>query len=75
VAKGAHYTQRVLHEIRLIAPLLDPDREVVQLHLGGGTPNFLGPDTLMRLIDGLSQAFHLSGTTGRDFSIELDPQP
>ena len=74
VAKGAHYTQRVLHEIRLIAPLLDPDREVVQLHLGGGTPNFLGPDTLTRLIDGLSHAFHLSGTAGRDFSIELDPR-
>ena len=42
MAKGEHYTEGLLHEIRLIAPLLDPNREVIQLHLGGGTPNFLG---------------------------------
>ena len=52
-SKGVRYTDRVLHEVRLIAPLLDPDREVVQLHLGGGTPNFLDPETLTRLIHGL----------------------
>ena len=73
-AKGVHYTDRVLHEVRLIAPLLDPGREVVQLHLGGGTPNFLGPETLTRLIEGLRAAFHLSDAAGRDFSIELDPR-
>ena len=74
MAKGEHYTEGLLHEIRLIAPLLDPNREVIQLHLGGGTPNFLGPDTLTRLIDGLQNAFHLSSTAERDFSIELDPR-
>jgi len=73
-AKGARYTDHALREIQLIAPLLDHDREVVQLHLGGGTPNFLGADTLARLIDGLSRTFRLSGAAQRDFSIELDPR-
>ena len=39
VLRGARYTDRVLRELELLAPLLDHDREVVQLHLGGGTPN------------------------------------
>lgn len=73
-AKGAHYTERVLHEARLIARLFDPAREVIQLHLGGGTPNFLGPNTLTQLIEGLRSAFRLSSAAGRDFSIELDPR-
>jgi coproporphyrinogen III oxidase-like Fe-S oxidoreductase len=42
--------------------------------LGGGTPTFLGPDTLTRLIDGVSRTFGLSRAAGRDFSIEFDPR-
>ena len=38
---GDHYVERLLHEIRLVAPMFDARREVIQLHLGGGTPNFL----------------------------------
>jgi oxygen-independent coproporphyrinogen III oxidase len=47
---------------------------VVQLHLGGGTPNFLAAETLARLIRGLDRCFRLSTVPGRDFSIELDPR-
>jgi len=74
VARGARYTDRVLREIELLAPLLDRDREVVQLHLGGGTPNFLGQNTLTRLIDRVRRTFRLSEAAARDFSIELDPR-
>jgi oxygen-independent coproporphyrinogen-3 oxidase len=73
-AKGVRYAQRLLREIELIAPLFDRDREVVQLHLGGGTPNFLAAETLTSLIEGLSRAFRLSSAPQRDFSIELDPR-
>jgi oxygen-independent coproporphyrinogen III oxidase len=73
-ARGVHYAQRLLREIELVAPLFDRDREVVQLHLGGGTPNFLAAETLTRFIEGLSQAFPLSRAPQRDFSIELDPR-
>jgi len=73
-AKGVRYVERLLHEIALVAPLFDRDREVVQLHLGGGTPNFLAAETLEWLMDGLGEAFTLNRGAARDFSIELDPR-
>ncbi|MBV8495460.1 MAG: coproporphyrinogen III oxidase, partial [Gammaproteobacteria bacterium] len=73
-ARGLQYTELLLREIGLLAPLFDRDREVVQLHLGGGTPNFLAAETLARLIAGLGNAFRLSRAPERDFSIELDPR-
>ena len=74
VTKGVHYADRLLREIELMAPLFDRQREVVQLHLGGGTPNFLTPETLERLMQGLGHRFQLSQAPERDFSIELDPR-
>ena len=45
---------------------------VTELHLGGGTPTFLSPSELERLVDGiLSRARVLSGA---EFSIEADPR-
>ncbi|HEY6823567.1 MAG TPA: oxygen-independent coproporphyrinogen III oxidase [Steroidobacteraceae bacterium] len=73
-AKGERYVEWLLREIGLIAPLFRRGREVVQLHLGGGTPNFLSAATLEQLIDGLAAAFTLSRAPGRDYSIELDPR-
>ena len=35
---------------RCSAPLFDRDREVVQVHLGGGTPNFMRPAELGELL-------------------------
>jgi oxygen-independent coproporphyrinogen III oxidase len=40
------YLARLYREIDLVAPLFDRDREVIQLHFGGGTPNFLTPAQL-----------------------------
>ena len=73
-AQGERYVERLLAEIALTAPLFAREREVVQLHLGGGTPNFLTLATLERLMQGLGQAFTLSRAAARDFSIELDPR-
>jgi oxygen-independent coproporphyrinogen III oxidase len=72
--KGVRYVEHLLHEIALVAPLFDRGREVVQLHLGGGTPNFLPAETLEWLIEVLGEAFTLSRAPARDFSIELDPR-
>jgi oxygen-independent coproporphyrinogen III oxidase len=74
LSRGARYAGDLLNEIELVAPLFDPGREVVQLHLGGGTPNFLGRETLEKLITGVGRAFRLSDAADRDFSIELDPR-
>ncbi len=66
--------QRVIGEIRQVAPLFNRTREVVQIHLGGGTPNFLCPALLKRLIEDLGRQFRFSTAEQRDFSIELDPR-
>jgi oxygen-independent coproporphyrinogen-3 oxidase len=73
-SKGIGYVARVLSEADLMAPQFDPTREVIQLHLGGGTPNFLAPAQMRELIDGLRQRFNFSTAASRDFSIELDPR-
>ncbi|KAB7631885.1 oxygen-independent coproporphyrinogen III oxidase [Stenotrophomonas rhizophila] len=73
-SKGVSYVARVLSEADLMAPQFDPAREVIQLHLGGGTPNFLAPAQMRELIDGLRQRFNFSTAAARDFSIELDPR-
>ncbi len=72
--KGERYVERLLREIERIAPLFDRDREVVQLHFGGGTPNFLAPAQLGQLVEKLSRRFNFSEVEDRDFSIELDPR-
>ena len=46
----------------------------MQLHLGGGTPNFLSLDELERLVNAVAAAFSLDEGDDRDFSIELDPR-
>ena len=73
-SKGEAYLLRLLREIGMLAPLFDRDRDVVQLHFGGGTPNFLNPSQLGTLMDSLSRHFHFSTLRDRDFSIELDPR-
>ncbi|WP_313251357.1 oxygen-independent coproporphyrinogen III oxidase [Stenotrophomonas sp.] len=73
-SKGEHYVDQVLREADRAAPLFDPALEVIQLHLGGGTPNFLEPAQLRRLLEGLGRRFRFSARAERDFSIELDPR-
>src|SRR5512141_1057947 len=68
------YLARLVREIAMVAPLFDRDREVIQLHLGGGTPNFLSANQLGELMDSLHQHFTFSSARDRDVSIELDPR-
>jgi oxygen-independent coproporphyrinogen-3 oxidase len=68
------YLSRLVREVAMVAPLFDRDREVIQLHLGGGTPNFMSSNQLGELLDSLNQHFHFASAKVRDFSIELDPR-
>ena len=72
--RGGLYLSRLVREISLVSPLFDRDRDVTQLHLGGGTPSFLGTTHLQELVDSLGRHFHFSSSPDRDFSIELDPR-
>jgi len=73
-ARGGVYLARLQREIAMVAPLFDRDREVVQLHLGGGTPNFLDAGQLGELMDTFARHFHFGRESRRDFSIEIDPR-
>ncbi|MGC8519730.1 MAG: oxygen-independent coproporphyrinogen III oxidase, partial [Steroidobacteraceae bacterium] len=73
-ARAERYLDRLLAEVGLIAPLFARHREVLQVHLGGGTPNFFRPEQIGRLLAALAEQFQLSARPERDFSIELDPR-
>ncbi|MFT3898381.1 MAG: oxygen-independent coproporphyrinogen III oxidase [Thermomonas sp.] len=73
-ARGEAYLARLYREIALIADLFDRDREVIQLHFGGGTPNFLSPAQLGDVVETLRSHFRFSNADDRDISIELDPR-
>jgi oxygen-independent coproporphyrinogen-3 oxidase len=72
--KAVPYLQRLELEIERMSQLFDRDREVIQVHLGGGTPNFLTPAQIAGLMECLRGHFRLSTRADRDFSIELDPR-
>lgn len=73
-SKAAAYLLRLYREIELVSPWFDRDRPVVQLHLGGGTPNFLDPAQMGDLLESLRRHFSFSTDAQREFGIELDPR-
>ena len=73
--RGRKPTSRASYrEIAMTAAMFDRDREVVQLHFGGGTPNFLSPLQLRDVVDTLRRHFHFADRHDSDLSIELDPR-
>jgi oxygen-independent coproporphyrinogen-3 oxidase len=73
-SKAEAYLQRVAREVEMQAALFDHDRRVTQLHLGGGTPNYLDAGQLRELIGMLRSGFNLATGEDREFSAELDPR-
>jgi oxygen-independent coproporphyrinogen-3 oxidase len=73
-ARSEPYRTRLAREIGMMAGLFDPDREVVQLHFGGGTPNFFTPAQLRATVQDLRDHFRFGSHDDRDISIELDPR-
>ena len=69
-----HYLGLLHKEIALQGELFDHDREVVQLHFGGGTPTFHNDEKLNALMAVLGEHFSLSSDDSREFSIEVDPR-
>ena len=74
LSRGRAYLERLEREIALMAPLFDRDREVIQLHFGGGTPNFLDGAQLCGVVETLRGAFRFADSDDRDISVELDPR-
>lgn len=71
-SRATRYVDELLKELALIRSLLREDRPVEQLHLGGGTPTFLLPQDLARLLDELQAMFPFASDA--EISVELDPR-
>lgn len=71
--KAVDYLDLLEKEAILHQKLLDPDREVRQLHLGGGSPTFFDDEQLTRLVNILESHFKLDREAG-EWSIEIDPR-
>ncbi|RUO63751.1 oxygen-independent coproporphyrinogen III oxidase [Pseudidiomarina insulisalsae] len=69
--KADRYLDRLAKEMAMYQPLID-ERQVNQIHLGGGTPTFLTEDQLTRLWQLLQQHFSISAEA--ELSIEIDPR-
>jgi oxygen-independent coproporphyrinogen III oxidase len=67
-----HYLDRVERELAMVAPLLGERRRVVQLHWGGGTPNFGTEAHARRLMAMLNDAFAIDFSG--EISLEMDPR-
>jgi len=72
--RATTYLDYLFKEIEWQSALYERGREVVQLHLGGGTPTFLSSGQMASLMSQLNARFTLSDAPDRDFSIELDPR-
>ena len=70
--RSAKYLKYLGKEMALQAAQLDGTHDVVQLHLGGGTPTFLSDDELRELMAMVRKHFRL--LDNGEFSIEVDPR-
>lgn len=68
------YLQDMYREIEIQTQLFDSDREVHQLHWGGGTPGFLTQNQTQQLMEMIARNFRLMPDAVADYSIELDPR-
>lgn len=68
------YLEFLGRELTLKTALFGAGRRLSQLHLGGGTPNFLEMHRFERMFDLLGRHFRLPPVGERDYSIELDPR-
>jgi oxygen-independent coproporphyrinogen-3 oxidase len=66
------YLDHLEREIARMAALVDPKREVVQLHWGGGSPTFLNPDEIRRLGRVIRKHFKFSENV--EAGVEIDPR-
>ena len=72
--KSPPYLARLEAEAARQSALFGSDRQVEQLHFGGGTPTFLNPDELRQLMGQLRQHFNIREDDAGDYSIEIDPR-
>ena len=71
-SKSAQYIKYLAKELDLVGSQLGDDREICQLHWGGGTPTFLTQPEMTELVEMIGRTFERSKDA--EFSIEIDPR-
>jgi oxygen-independent coproporphyrinogen-3 oxidase len=71
-SKAVQYVRYLKQEIELTAGVMEADRNVVQVHWGGGTPTFLGQELMRSVCEVLDDHFQRTGDC--ECSIEIDPR-
>ena len=71
--RAARYTQRLLREIELTAPMLQgPKGRVRHFHFGGGTPTYLTEEDLGSIVARVRDLFGFADDA--EIAIEMDPR-
>jgi oxygen-independent coproporphyrinogen-3 oxidase len=70
--RSSKYVKHLLKEIALVSDLLHGARGAVQMHWGGGTPNFLNRAEMTELAHGIREHFRFDPRG--EYSIEVDPR-
>lgn len=70
--RSARYLDYLARDMSGMSSLINPERKVVQLHWGGGTPTFLTPNEIRRLGASIRRYFEL--TPDMEAGVEIDPR-
>ncbi|HEX8980463.1 MAG TPA: oxygen-independent coproporphyrinogen III oxidase [Parasulfuritortus sp.] len=70
--KAYQYLDYLDKEMAQVAALADPSRQVKQLHFGGGTPTYLRPQDIRRLMGLIRNRFDIAD--GAEMGCEVDPR-
>ena len=71
-SRSKGYLDYIENELDLMVKHMHTQREVVQLHLGGGTPTFLQPEELRRLGQMVEKRFKIAADI--EAGVEVDPR-
>ncbi|WP_413198756.1 oxygen-independent coproporphyrinogen III oxidase [Nostoc piscinale] len=66
------YLEHLAQEIKQMSTLISPDRKVLQMHWGGGTPNYLDLEQVEFLWKKITQHFEFDPQA--EISIEINPR-
>ena len=70
--KSGEYIKYLGREMDLMKPLVNPNRKVIQLHFGGGTPTFSLPDEIRQLGEMIHSRFAFAPDV--EAGVEVDPR-
>src|SRR5208282_1954582 len=70
--KGALYLKYLDKEMAQMSNRINPERKVVQLHWGGGTPTFLSPGEIRWLGQSIRKYFNCA--PDMEAGVEIDPR-